>query len=718
MDILAAPYLNTELGSSYFSSKLRKTKNFWSFGSNFSFVPGISVEISTFRSGTVGNREGFLLTCLKPSLVSSVGQKSCPVGSLAASAWAVGDSESSHGFSVEPEGGEDGEGRKGGDSGNRGELDEEKSGKINVRALARSLCSAKTADDVEEVLKDFQELHPAIFSTLIKGFGIEKRLEPAFALLEWLKRIEDNAHGLTGPNLIIYNSLLGAVKQSGQFGEVDKVMEDMKEKGILPDVITFNTLMAVYVEQSRPNEALDLLAKIREHSLSPCASTYSTALLAYRKMEDADGALQFFFEMREKYHSGEIGKDVDVDWEKEFVKLENLLVRICHQVMRRWLLKGEHLSTKVLKLLTDMDRVGLKCNQTEHERLVWACTAEGHYLVVKELYQRLRELDTTISLSVCNHVIWLMGKARKWWAALEVYEDLLDKGPKPNAMSYELISSHFNVLLAAASRRGIWRWGVRLINKMQDKGLKPGSREWNAVLVACSKASETSAAVEIFRRMVDQGEKPTIISYGALLSALEKGKMYDEAHRVWEHMCKVGVKPNLHAYTILISIYIGQGRLDEVDSIIQEMVASEIEPTVVTYNAIISGCAKTGMGSAAYKWYQRMREQNVVPNEITYEMLIEALAGDAKPRLAYDIYLRARNEGLLLSSKAFDTVIESSRYFSASMDLYALGPRPDEKRKILRTRKMLSEFCNLADVPRRGKPFNRDEIYVSQRKEQ
>ncbi|KAL4289294.1 hypothetical protein AHAS_Ahas19G0371800 [Arachis hypogaea] len=113
-----------------------------------------------------------------------------------------------------------------------------------------------------------------------------------------------------------------------------------------------------------------------------------------------------------------------------------------------------------------------------------------------------------------------MGKAKKWWADLEIYEDLLDKGPKPNNLSYELITSHFNVLLSAAKKKGIWRWGVRLINKMEDKGLKQGSREWNSVLVACSKA-----AVQIIKRMVANGEKLTVISYGALLSALKKGKL-------------------------------------------------------------------------------------------------------------------------------------------------------------------------------------------------
>ncbi|KAI6671340.1 hypothetical protein NL676_006225 [Syzygium grande] len=440
--------------------------------------------------------------------------------------------------------------------------------------------------------------------------------------------------------------------------------------------------MAIYLEQGRAIKALNVLEEIRRVGLVPSAVSYSTALLAYRRMEDGIGALRFFTEFREKYLRGEIGNDEDEDWEKEFVKLENFTVRVCYQVMRRWLVKQENLNEKVMKLLSDMDKAGLQPGRVEHERLIWACTREDHYVVAKELYMRIRERHWEISLSVCNHLIWLMGKAKRWWAALEIYEDLLDKGPKPNNMSYELIMSHFNILLTVARRKGIWRWGVRLINKMEDKGLKPGSREWNAVLVACSKASEASTAIQIFRRMVEKGEKPTIISYGALLSALEKGKLYDEALKVWDHMIKVGVEPNLYAYTIMASIFTGQGKFKMVDAVIKEMSSLGIDPTVVTYNAIISGCARNGMGSAAYEWFHRMKVQNVPPNEVTYEMLIEALARDGKPRLAYELYMRAHNEGLNLSTKAYDAVVRSSQDNGVAVDMSVLGPRPPKKLKL------------------------------------
>ncbi|CAN0924556.1 Protein LOW PHOTOSYNTHETIC EFFICIENCY 1, chloroplastic [Linum grandiflorum] len=388
--------------------------------------------------------------------------------------------------------------------------------------------------------------------------------------------------------------------------------------------------------------------------------------------------------------------------------LEDYTLRICYQVMRTWLARPENMSRNVLQLLTDMDSAGLRPNRAAYERLVWACTREDHYEVGKELYTRIRAKFHTLPLSVCNHLIWLMGTAKKWWAALEIYEDLLSKGPKPNNVSSELVIAHFEILLAAAKRRGIWKWGVRLLNTMEEKGLKPDSRHWDAVLIACARAAEASAAVEIFKRMVEQGEKPTILSYGGLLSSLEKAGLYEEAFRVWNHMLKMEVRPNLHAYTTFASVLTALGKFDMINDVIQEMGCKGIQPTVITYNAIISGCARRGMSHAACEWFYRMQCEGIDPNEISYQMLIEALVKDGKARHAYEVYLQGRNDkGLSLSAKAYDAVVDAmkGRELTGGVNASLLGPRPMDRVRGRGAKK-------LADIPRRGsKPFDRNEIY-------
>ncbi|KAJ1266455.1 hypothetical protein BS78_08G152400 [Paspalum vaginatum] len=574
---------------------------------------------------------------------------------------------------------------------------------VDVAAVAAALRDARTADDVERLVNGFLDdggggggegrlLPLQVYTTVIRGLGKEGRLDAAFAVVEHLRR-----RG-AGLNQFVYNCLLGAVKNCGEFGRAESVLADMEAQGISPNIVTFNTLMSMYVQQGKVDDVFRVYAEIEGRELVPTAATYSTVMSAYKKSGDSFGAIKFLVMLRDKYKKGELAGNRD-DWEREFAKFEKLTVRVCYMSMRQSLVGGQNPVGEVLKVLLAMDEAGVRPERRDYERLVWACTGEEHYTIGKELYQRIREHGGEISLSVCNHLIWLMGKAKKWWAALEIYEDLLDKGPKPNNLSYELIMSHFNILLNAAKRRGIWRWGLRLLNKMQEKGLKPGSKEWNAVLLACSRASEASAAVDIFKKMVENGLKPDVVSYGALLSALEKGKLYDEALRVWEHMCKVGIEPNLYAYTILVSIYIGKGNHSMVDAVLRNMLSKQIEPTVVTFNAIISACVRNNMSGTAFEWFHRMKMRSIEPNEITYQTLIEALVQDGKPRLAYEMYMRACSQGLELPAKSYDTVMEACKAYGSLLDLTTLGPRPAKRVEPIRVENGHLCFSQMKDLP-------------------
>ncbi|RLM98168.1 pentatricopeptide repeat-containing protein [Panicum miliaceum] len=583
---------------------------------------------------------------------------------------------------------------------------------VDVAAVAAVLREARTADDVELLVNGILEggagegglLPLQVYTTVIRGLGKENCLDAAFAVVEHLKR-----RGVR-LNQFLYNCLLGAVKNCGEFGRIEGVLADMEAQGISPNIVTFNTLMSIYVQQGKTDDVFRVYAEIEGRGLVPTAATYSTLMSAYKKAGDAFAAIKYFVTLRERYKKGELVGNHD-NWEQEFVKFEKLTVRVCYMSMRRSLVSGQNPVGEVLKVLLAMDEAGARPERSDYERLVWACTGEEHYAIGKELYQRIRERDGEISLSVCNHLIWLMGKSKKWWAALEIYEDLLEKGPKQNNLSYELIMSHFNILLNAAKRRGTWRWAVRLLNKMQEKGLKPGSKEWNAVLLACSRASETSAAVDIFKKMVEEGLKPDIVSYGALLSALEKGKLYDEALRVWEHMCKVGVKPNLYAYTILVSIYIGKGNHAMVDTVLHDMVSTQIEPTVVTFNAIISACVRNNMGGTAFEWFHRMKMRSIEPNEITYQMLIEALVQDGKPRLAYEMYKRACSQGLELPAKSYDTVMEACKAYGSLIDLTTLGPRPTKREEPIRLEDNFSSFSQINELPNSTQHFGGTGMY-------
>lgn len=564
-------------------------------------------------------------------------------------------------------------------------------GRIDVRALTLTLHDAKTADDMAELLKDYPYLPLQVYNCIIRRLGFAQRLDAAFAVVEWLKKNRTL-------NELIYNSLLSAVKISKRFYKGSEVIDDMRSQGFEPNIVTYNTLMSIYIEVGKTKEIFNLFSQIEASDLSPSLATYRVILSAYKEMEDAYGALELFIKLREKYQMGQMQLQRDSfeeDLERAFVKIENSMVRICLSVMRKWLLKEENNTAEVLRFLSCMDKADVKLDHYFLGRLVWVCTRKEHYMLVEELYERLREpgLEGDLSVSVCNRIIWFMGKAKKWWAALEVFEEMLERGPMPNNFSFELVVSNFIVLLMAAKQRGIYRWPLKLLDKMGERDLTPSNKQWNTMLIACSKVYETEAAVEIFKLMVQKGEKPSVLTYGLLLSSLEKGALYDEAVRVWDQMQKANVKPNVYAYTIMASMYARKGDHDMVDLVLQEMAAARIEPTVVTFNAIISGCAKGRMGAAAFEWFHKMEGRNVKPNEVSYEKVIVALARDGKPKLAHQMYEKACKEGFVLKQRAHDAVFKAGGVGGVSVHMDGLGSYPVEGRKSTQIKSNQSDFC-------------------------
>ncbi|XP_054801524.1 protein LOW PHOTOSYNTHETIC EFFICIENCY 1, chloroplastic [Prosopis cineraria] len=109
-------------------------------------------------------------------------------------------------------------------------------GENDSKLMLGHLQSAKTVDEMEEIHKDKGELPPQVYSTIMRGFGKEKKMDSASILMNLLKRKRTETNGSFSPNLFIYNSLLGTVKQSQQFAEVETIMNEMDQTGITPKV--------------------------------------------------------------------------------------------------------------------------------------------------------------------------------------------------------------------------------------------------------------------------------------------------------------------------------------------------------------------------------------------------------------------------------------------------------------------------------------------------
>lgn len=525
-----------------------------------------------------------------------------------------------------------------------------------VRAITWALRGATGPPAIASVLGNLK-VSLSVFTSVIHKLGLEGHPSVAYALVQWLCERPIQAEE-ERPNVYTYNSLLGALKLNKRYSLMEQVIAEVQQRGIVPDVVTYNTIIQMHQERGNPQLALDVFLAIKRGGLTPNAVTYRMVFKVLADLGDLASALELFADLRgnqaqndastpdaESSSESALGADgvpVCLADSHQWHQMEAVIQELCTQRISMWLSEEGEKASVVAALFDRMKAASVDLEPVACVDLLWKCGSRAalDHVLVKRLYLVLRRQEYPFSTPLCNHIIVVLGKGKRWWAALQVFEEMIEQGPEPSELTYSILVSHFHVLFNAARRRRIWKWSIQLLDKMLEKGLDPGRFAWNAVLITCAKANATAAAMLVFHRMIQSRQRPDVLSYGALLSAFEKAGWHDNAIRLWKHMERVGVEPNDAAYTTMICVHGNVGSYDECMRLASEMQEEGIQLSLVTYNALITSCAKVGNSESALAWVDRMSAAWIMPDCITYDQLLRACLADEKWEQAVATYQR------------------------------------------------------------------------------
>ncbi|KAL3679316.1 hypothetical protein R1sor_022272 [Riccia sorocarpa] len=530
-----------------------------------------------------------------------------------------------------------------------------------VRALTWAFRNVKKPEDVEALVGGL-DLPLPVFTTTIQKLGIEGKPMPALVVFEWLQTSGGNQ-----PNVYTYNSLLGALKSNGHWKIAERVYHEMLQTGVSPDIVTQNTLISMYEQQGAYTYALKIYKNLKPLGLQPSPFTVRNVIQILERKGDVEAVLNVFVDFKQqcrreaeskgKKRENQIEATESRRYSEQREQLEIMVRQMCFKKISQLLARDGN-REEVIRLWSKMRSKEVQLSRNFYENLIRTCgDGEEDHKFVKILYLDMRKQDVPISVSLCNHVIRTLALGKMWWAALEVFEHMVQVGPQPNSYTHKLMLSQFHILLNSARRRKIWRWALQLLDKMIQRGVEPDRFAWNAALIACSKAGETDSAISVFKRMIGRGQRPGVLSYGALLSALEKSNHFTGARMVWEHMKSMGMKPNVVAYTTMISACGRSGSYGEALQLLDEMPANGIQPTLITYNALITACARAGDGERALDVIQQMTAAKIQPDCITYAQLIEAMANEGRWKQATEAYETMQKLKLQPPAYAYEAVL-------------------------------------------------------------
>jgi len=162
-----------------------------------------------------------------------------------------------------------------------------------IDACARNSDMSQVPQVLQDMAKDGLEPNIVTYSTILKGYCQENRLDKAFELLQEMKRSTKYR-----PDEITYNTLIDGCARYGLYEKGVQLLLEMQEAGVRPSNFTLSVLVKLATRSRRPEKAFELCKELtQQYNLRLNVQVYNNLLHACTANQDMQHALQVFEQM-------------------------------------------------------------------------------------------------------------------------------------------------------------------------------------------------------------------------------------------------------------------------------------------------------------------------------------------------------------------------------------------------------------------------------------
>ncbi|KAI3450794.1 hypothetical protein Pfo_007459 [Paulownia fortunei] len=352
-----------------------------------------------------------------------------------------------------------------------------------VLARVAKVCSVKqTVESFKRFKRLVSEFDVSCYNALFRTLCQEKSMSDARNVYHTLK------HEFR-PNLQTFNILLSGWKSPE---EAEVFFGEMRDMGVEPDIVSYNCLVDVYCKGREVEKAYKLINKMRDEGIDLDVITYTSLIGGLGLTGQPDKAREVLKEMRE------YGCHPDVAAYNAAIRNFCIAKRL-----------GD-----ACNLMDEMVGKGLSPNATTYNvifrSLYWANNLRSSW----SLYLRMKEMGCLPNTQSCMFLIRLMRRQEQVDMALELWNDMIDKG----FGSYILVS---DVLFDLLCVLGKLEEAERCFLQMVEKGQKPShvsfrrikvlmelAKKHEALSNLSEKMSAFGSAIQMSKSYVDELEKP------------------------------------------------------------------------------------------------------------------------------------------------------------------------------------------------------------------
>ncbi|CAN8236336.1 unnamed protein product [Cochlearia groenlandica] len=355
--------------------------------------------------------------------------------------------------------------------------------------IFQGYCKGNNMKKVEEVLGILVRKNiicsVASYREYVRKMCVERQFLSAVSMKEILLLGESNGGGL-----MIYNMLIFYLFRVKNCLEVDKVLLEMRRRGLLPDETTYNFLVYGY---------------------SLCGDCSSS--LRYLSLMISEGTKPNIRSLRVVISSlcdnGDVNKALDL-WQV--------------QESKGWILGSSFAQTKMVESLISKGEI------RKAEDFLTRVTSRA--MMLSPYYDNLiKKLSDRGNLDISVHLLNTMLKNRKI----------------PDSSSYDSV---INGLLICKNKLDI---AMDFHTEMVELGLRPSMSTWSGLVHKYSEAYQVTESERLIKSMYDLGETPSKDMFKTVIDGFRAENNTVKAKEMMEMMQKCGYEIDFETHWSLIS---------------------------------------------------------------------------------------------------------------------------------------------------------------------
>ncbi|PON32599.1 Pentatricopeptide repeat [Parasponia andersonii] len=387
-------------------------------------------------------------------------------------------------------------------------------------------------------------------------------------------------------NLETHEMVLNCFCKMGKIVEAYQVLGLMIAFGTPASVNIWSILIDGFCRLGRFDAAVELLGKMVEIGLSPTVVTYTSLIRGFLKSHMVSDASLILHLME--------SSDCTPD-----LVFCNVLIDCLTKLGR---------CDDAVDVFLDMLRRKIAPDSYTFCSLLSPICLSGMFSLARKL---ISGFVVEADQKLCNSLLSYLCKAGFPCLAIKLYDDMLDRGLRPDEYTYAALLSGLCRSRKIDQAINVYHWIV-MNYPTQDPHIH------TIVVDGLIKAGKFHGAIRVFRKAVADGYPLDVISYTVAIHGLFKGGRIGEACSLYNQMKEVGIAPNAYTYNVMLSSFCKEKDVKKVQWILQEIISARIKLNYDNFSRLFSFLRSSCHSNSVIGLLVEMRNLDLIPARVMH----------------------------------------------------------------------------------------------------